>query len=94
MANKEIKIEKAFPVTVEKLYAAWTEEDALKAWWQPAGRKLASVDSDLKEGGIIRYTFEDSEDHEGQSGRYPPTPGRLGKGTGGPGAISFGLTMN
>lgn len=66
MSNENVAIEKNFPVSVSELYKAWTEEQALKSWWKPAGRKLNSVSADLSEGGTIKYTFEDDANSDGQ----------------------------
>ena len=73
MNNENITIEKTFPVQVRELYRAWTEEDALKTWWQPGGRKLESVKTDLQEGGALVYTFDPNENSEGEliiEGKY------------------------
>ena len=66
MNNENIKIEKSFPVNASALYKAWTEEEALKSWWQPAGRKLKLVQADLKDGGALKYIFEDNGNDEGE----------------------------
>jgi uncharacterized protein YndB with AHSA1/START domain len=73
MNNENIIIEKTFPVNVSELFSAWTQEDALKSWWKPGGRKLESVQTDLQEGGTVVYTFEKNESSEGEliiEGKY------------------------
>lgn len=59
MENSNLSTEKTFEANVKDLYQAWTTEDALKQWWKPGGRKLKSVEADIKEGGKIKYTFEE-----------------------------------
>jgi uncharacterized protein YndB with AHSA1/START domain len=66
MSNNNFTVEKSFSAGVGTLYKAWTEEAALKEWWQPAGRKLKSVESELKEGGTIKYSFEEGEGDDGE----------------------------
>lgn len=66
MPNNKFTVEKSFSVGADTLYKAWTEEAALKEWWQPAGRKLKSVESELKEGGTIKYLFERGEGDDGE----------------------------
>ena len=66
MSNENITAQKSFPVEVNKLYQAWTEEAALKKWWKPAGRKLQSVEAVLENGGTIKYTFEQDDNTGGE----------------------------
>ena len=58
MENSNLSTEKSFDSSVEELYHAWTNENALKQWWKPGGRNLKSVEAGLNEGGTIKYTFE------------------------------------
>lgn len=53
--------QKEFSVPVEKLYEAWTTEDALKQWWKPNGNTLKSLVNDIREGGEVKYEFVDDE---------------------------------
>ena len=59
--NNAAKVEatKQFPVSVQKLYRAWTDPDQLKQWWKPMGKRLKEVTNDLKEGGKVSYSFDD-----------------------------------
>jgi len=61
MANESLKVEveKEFQVPVEQLYSAWNDPEQLKQWWKPMGNTLAEVNNDLKEGGTVRYVFND-----------------------------------
>lgn len=59
--NKNIsplELEQSFPVTAERLYKAWTDEQELKQWWKPMDTSIQSVTSQLQEGGKIMYEFE------------------------------------
>lgn len=56
-----LEITKDFPVSVEKLYKAWISPTALKQWWKPMEKKLTDVQNDVKKGGSIKYTANDSE---------------------------------
>ena len=63
MSNEPIIITQRFAASKTTLFKAWTDESALKVWWQPAGKKLSSVENSLEEGGKVTYTFEpDGED--------------------------------
>lgn len=64
MENGNLRTEKTFEANVKNLYQAWISEDALKQWWKPGGRNLISVEADVKEGGKIKYTFEQVNDSE------------------------------
>jgi uncharacterized protein YndB with AHSA1/START domain len=59
-ANKAVvQLSKRFPVSKEELYKAWTEPEQLKQWWKPMGNQLKEVDNDIRQGGQVRYRFED-----------------------------------
>jgi len=66
MLNENITAQKSFPVDVNELYKAWTEETSLKKWWKPAGRKLRSVEAILENGGTIKYIFEPDGNNNGE----------------------------
>ena len=62
MSNTEkavVHVTKNFPVKKEELYKAWTEPEQLKQWWKPMGKQLTAVENNIKQGGQIRYQFED-----------------------------------
>lgn len=59
-------VSKTFPVSKERLYKAWTEPEELKQWWKPLGKSLVSVENDIREGGKVRYSFEDGLEISGQ----------------------------
>ena len=54
----KIEISQEFSVPVEKLFAAWTEQEHLKQWWHPMNETLAELKSELQEGSAIEYYFE------------------------------------
>jgi uncharacterized protein YndB with AHSA1/START domain len=58
--NQVIQISKEFPVSVDELYNAWISPDALKEWWKPMGHQLKDITNELKEGGRIKYVFQDN----------------------------------
>lgn len=53
-----INFQKEFTAAKDKLYRAWTEEASLKQWWKPMNKNLVSVESDIRPGGKVAYTFE------------------------------------
>lgn len=65
-----IEISKDFPVSVDQLYKAWISPDALKKWWTPMDKKLTDVQNDVKKGGSIKYTANDSEPSLVITGEY------------------------
>lgn len=58
---KKIEVSKEFDASVDQLYKAWIEEEALKAWWHPMGNELTNVENEVKEGGKITYDFANTE---------------------------------
>lgn len=57
-----LKVEagKSFPVSAQELYNAWTNPDTLKQWWKPMGNSLQEVINDIRQGGTVKYIFENN----------------------------------
>ena len=73
MSDQSIVISKRFPVSLDLVYKAWTEESALKDWWKPMGKTLVSVENNVQEGGNVEYVFQDDDNPSGKltiSGTY------------------------
>lgn len=50
-----VEIRRVFQVGREALFDAWTEPDALKAWFGPDGVETRVADVDLQIGGMYRF---------------------------------------
>lgn len=61
--DKALKVEagKSFSVSADQLYDAWTNPQQLKKWWKPMGNTLKEVENDIKEGGTVRYLFDNDK---------------------------------
>ena len=62
-----LTLHRKFPVAPAKVWRAWTEPEALKGWFGPAGPQAVSVaDIDLRPGGRFRLVFggPDGNEHE------------------------------
>lgn len=55
-----LTISKAFNGSNEALYSAWTQPEELKQWWKPMGKNLVDVMNDVKQGGEVKYVFENN----------------------------------
>jgi uncharacterized protein YndB with AHSA1/START domain len=49
--SRLLEIDRKFSVPVEKLFAAFTTPEAIKAWWWPKGLHSDRVDMEFREGG-------------------------------------------
>lgn len=63
----ELRITRSYPVTPEKVWRAWTDPQALSAWFgtgEPNSVRLAELD--VRPGGRyrIRFRMPDGEEHE------------------------------
>lgn len=58
--QQELKASKEFSVSVEQLFQAWNDPEQLTQWWQPMGYSLNDVTNELKEGGSVRYSFNNN----------------------------------
>jgi uncharacterized protein YndB with AHSA1/START domain len=48
---------RTFPAPVARVWAAWTEAEALAKWWGPAGMATRVVHHDLRPGGHFLYAI-------------------------------------
>ena len=49
-----IELQRRFRASPERLFRAWTQPDALREWWCPAGWAAGDVEIDLRTGGAYR----------------------------------------
>jgi uncharacterized protein YndB with AHSA1/START domain len=48
----EMRSSRIFPVTVEQVYAAWTEPELVRQWWGPTGFTCPVARMNVREGGV------------------------------------------
>jgi len=61
LANKKLHVTREFAAPVEKVWAAWTENDLLDKWWAPKPWKAITKSFDFTEGGIWLYCMAGPE---------------------------------
>jgi uncharacterized protein YndB with AHSA1/START domain len=79
-ATPTVHIERTFQAPADKVFAAWTNPEVLRRWWQAErGWETSEAEVDLRVGGAVRVVMHDPEqerDHGG-GGAYteiePPT---------------------
>ena len=54
-------IKRTFPCSREKVFAAWTQADALKSWWGTEGHTAPNAEMDLRVGGKYRVEMRTGE---------------------------------
>jgi len=59
-ATHTITFERTVTAPREQVFAAWTEPEHLKHWWDPTGAPLAACTVDLRPGGAFSFTNRDS----------------------------------
>ena len=52
---KPFVIERVYDAPRERVWAAWTEAERLKAWFTPAGFTMVRCTMDLRPGGLFHY---------------------------------------
>jgi uncharacterized protein YndB with AHSA1/START domain len=55
-----ITFQRKFAAPVEQVFAAWTEAEHIKHWWEPSGAPLSECVVDLRPGGTFKFTNRDS----------------------------------
>jgi uncharacterized protein YndB with AHSA1/START domain len=66
-ARPEVRFTRRYPVGSEKVWRAWTDPQALSAWFGPgAPNSVALAELDVRPGGRwrIRFQTSDGEQHE------------------------------
>ena len=53
--DREIVLVKLFNHPRDKVFAAWTNPDALAQWYGPAGLDIETHEADIREGGVWRF---------------------------------------
>ena len=53
-AQVAIELQRRFRASPERLFRAWTQPDALRQWWCPAGWAAGEAEIDLRTGGAYR----------------------------------------
>ena len=63
MTFRELDIVRIFDAPRQLVWAAWTDPDQIAEWWGPAGMHTprASVELDLRPGGVFRITMVQTE---------------------------------
>jgi len=58
MENNTLIIKKTINAPIEKVFMAWTEKDAIEAWYGPEGMTTTVEVLDLKIGGAYRFAMK------------------------------------
>ncbi len=67
--DREIVLVKVFKHPRHKVFAAWTDPEALARWYGPAGLTIENHEADILEGGVWRFDMVGT--FEGQPQRFP-----------------------
>ncbi len=52
-----VHVVREFDAPIERVWAAWTQPDDLRAWWGPAGFTCPRAEADIRVGGRIFVTM-------------------------------------
>lgn len=67
--DREIVLVKVLKHPRQKVFAAWTDPDALAQWYGPTGLEIENHEADIREGGIWRFDMVGV--FEGKEQRFP-----------------------
>ena len=67
--DREIVLVRVLNHPRAKVFAAWTNPDALSVWYGPAGLRIETHEADIREGGLWR--FDMVGEFEGKLQRFP-----------------------
>ena len=57
MTGPEVRIQRTFPYSVERVFAALTDPRELVRWWGPRGISTSVAEIDLQPGGACRWVM-------------------------------------
>lgn len=60
--NLVLEIRRSFPVTRERLFAAWTDPGEIRLWFGPEGVSVVEAQMDLKPGGKYLISTRHTDD--------------------------------
>jgi uncharacterized protein YndB with AHSA1/START domain len=55
--KKQIKLERTYRTSAEKVWELWTTTSGIESWWGPDGFEVNVDKLDLRPGGEMRYTM-------------------------------------
>ncbi|GGL68339.1 SRPBCC family protein [Wenxinia marina] len=55
--DREIVLTRVYDHPIERVFAAWTEPEAITSWFSPAGFTCETLDCDIREGGLWRFVY-------------------------------------
>lgn len=67
--EREIVLVKVLKHPRSKVFAAWTDPDALAQWYGPEGLRIENHEADIREGGVWRFDMVGT--FEGREQRFP-----------------------
>lgn len=67
--DREIVLVKLLDHTRDKVFAAWTDPEALAQWYGPIDLRIESHEADIREGGVWRFDMVGM--FEGRAQRFP-----------------------
>lgn len=47
-----VQLTRTFPVSIDRLYAAWTDSSLLRQWWGPTGFTCPIAEMEVRAGGV------------------------------------------
>jgi len=53
----DVRVEREFDAPIERVWAAWTTPEDLRAWWGPTGFTCPRAETDIRPGGRIFVTM-------------------------------------
>jgi uncharacterized protein YndB with AHSA1/START domain len=68
-----VRLERTFRAPAEAVFAAWTNEEVIRRWWQAEhGWETSEAEVDLRVGGAVRVVMRDPDKdvEHGGGGRY------------------------
>jgi uncharacterized protein YndB with AHSA1/START domain len=57
-ATFDVHVEREFDAPIDRVWAAWTTPEGLRAWWGPTGFTCPRAETDIRVGGRILVTMK------------------------------------
>ena len=56
--SKTVRVSRVFDAPIDRVWANWTDADAMKRWWSPKGYTAPLIKNDVRVGGTFLFSMK------------------------------------
>ncbi|MEX1112637.1 MAG: SRPBCC domain-containing protein [Candidatus Andersenbacteria bacterium] len=70
MMNSSLEVKRTIKAPIEKVWQAWTDQEAVKKWYSPEQMSVGTAEVDLRSGGAYRIVMDGPDGQHVVGGTY------------------------